>query len=88
MRCTALVVSLLCALPAVADDGGLAGPTWDEGGGDKAGASAQTASRIKSVAASDSGGGALTLIEGQTGTTSLVAALPDSIDLYEIFISN
>lgn len=88
MRCVALLVPMLCVLPAFADDGGLAGPTWDEGGGDKAGASAQTASRTKSVAASDSGGGSLTLIEGQTGTTSLVAALPDSIDLYEIFISN
>lgn len=88
MRCIALVVSLLCVLPAVADDGGLAGPTWDEGGSDKAGASAQTASRTKSVAASDSSGSTVTMILGETGTISLVATLPDSIDLYEIYIFN
>ena len=72
----------------VADDGDLAGPIWGEGSTDKAGTSPATALRTKTVAASDSSGGTVTSISGSTGTTSLVGALPDSVDLYEIYVSS
>ncbi len=83
-----LIVLLLIAAPCAAGDGELAGPIWGEGSTDKAGTSPATAMRTKTVAASDSSGGTVTSISGSTGTTSLVGALPDSVDLYEIYVSN
>ncbi|MBU6208625.1 MAG: hypothetical protein KGR22_01805 [Planctomycetes bacterium] len=82
----ALAISAMPTSIALADDGDLAGPIWGEGDGDKAGASPATAMRTKTVAASDSSGGTVTSISGSTGTTSLVGTLPDSVDLYEIFV--
>lgn len=85
LACT--FAATLGALTA-ADDGDLAGPIWGEGSTDKAGTSPATAMRTKTVAASDSSGGTVTSISGSTGTTSLVGALPDSVDLYEIYVSS
>ncbi len=62
MRITSLLLVLICSLPAAAQDGELAGPTWGEGpesngsGGTKdAGASAPTAQQVSSPLASASG---------------------------------
>ncbi|MDI9411189.1 MAG: hypothetical protein QM519_06615 [Bacteroidia bacterium] len=90
MRCAALIMSLLCVLPAFAQDGELAGPTWGEGpedngaGGTKdAGATAPTAQQVSSPLASASGS-TLTRINGRTYSGLLQQ---DLIDLYEISIT-
>ncbi|MEY2712533.1 MAG: hypothetical protein RL005_755 [Planctomycetota bacterium] len=92
MRCTVLIVMLLCALPALAQDGELAGPIWGEGpedngsGGTKdAGATVETSQQVASPLAPASGS-TLTRISGRTSLTSLVQA--DLVDLYEINITN
>ncbi|MEY4183412.1 MAG: hypothetical protein RLZZ217_2038 [Planctomycetota bacterium] len=91
MRCTVLIVMLLCALPALAQDGELAGPIWGEGpeengtGGSKdAGASVETAQEVASPLAG-AGGSTLTRISGRTASTALVQT--DLVDIYEISIS-
>ena len=85
MRCAALIMSLLCVLPAFAQDGELAGPIWGEGpesngaGGTKdAGATIETAQQVASPLAPSSGS-TLTRISGRTSTTSLLQA--DLVDL-------
>ena len=90
MRCTALIVAMLCVLPALAQDGELAGPIWGEGpedngtGGTKdAGATATTAQEVSSPLAPASGS-TLARIKGRTSSGLLQ---PDLVDLYEISIT-
>lgn len=83
-----LTCAFLAAPSCLADDGDLAGPIWDEGSTDKAGASSQSAMRTKSVAASDSSGSTVTSISGSTGTSSLTGTSTDTVDMYEIYVSS
>jgi len=90
MRCTALIVAMLCVLPALAQDGELAGPIWGEGpqdngaGGTKdAGATATTAQEVSSPLAPASGS-TLARVKGRTSSGLLQ---PDLVDLYEISIT-
>jgi hypothetical protein len=92
MRCAALIVAMFCVLPALAQDGELAGPIWGEGpesngsGGTKdAGATLETSQQVSSPLAPASGS-TLTRISGRTSLTSLLQA--DLVDLYEINITN
>jgi hypothetical protein len=91
MRITSLLLILLCSLPAMAQDGELAGPIWGEGpedngsGGTKdAGATASTAQQVSSPLAAASGS-TLTRINGRTFAGLLQ---DDLVDLYEISITN
>ncbi len=88
-----LIVALSVSSAVFAQDGGLSGPTWDEGpsetgsgGSADAGTDAATAQKVASPSA-DSGGSTATKINGRTSTpTSLLAT--DTVDLYEIRISS
>jgi hypothetical protein len=95
MRCAALIVSLLCvsplcALPAVAQDGELAGPFWGEGPDDNGAAGTKDAGAIPTTAQpvssplAPAAGSTLSRIKGRT---YLGLLQPDLIDLYEISIT-
>ncbi|MEY2712702.1 MAG: hypothetical protein RL005_924 [Planctomycetota bacterium] len=81
----ALLAVLLILSPAAADDHGFMGPIWGGDSQEDAGATAPSSQKISLLGAS-SNGAPLTRVNGSTSTTALLGV--DSIDLYEITITN
>lgn len=92
--CTAACTVALAAATAFAQDGGLAGPIWEEGpttgggsgsqGSKDAGAQVNDAQSVSSPSASNSGS-ALTQVKGKTASGVLSS---DSVDMYRIMVNN
>lgn len=80
-----ILTALLFLSPASADDQGFMGPIWGGDSQEDAGATAPSSQKISLLGAS-SNGTPLTRVNGSTSTTALLGV--DSIDLYEITITN